>query len=162
MKKYDTVIAIDPDVEKSGIAELNVKQRMLEATTLPFPLLLDYLQERRDSAEEAGISIIVVVEAGWLNAISNYHTEADRRGQRIAKNVGANHQVGKMIVEMCEHYGIPVDAVKPLRKKWKGKAGKITQEEIASFTGLVGRMNQEARDAALLAWVYAELPIRII
>ena len=44
---------------------------------------------------------------------------------------------------------------------WQGKDGKITQQEIASFTGITGRNNQEERDAALLAWVYAGLPIKI-
>ena len=104
---------------------------------------------------------MVVVEAGWLNKVSNYHTAAGRRGQRIAKNVGANHQVGKMIVEMAKHYGIEVVEQAPLRKCWKGKNGKITHEELASFTGLMGKTNQDARDAALLAWIYANLPIRL-
>jgi hypothetical protein len=43
---------------------------------------------------------------------------------------------------------------------WHGRDGKITQEEIAAFTGIDGRHNQEERDAALLAWIYAGLPIK--
>jgi len=62
---------------------------------------------------------------------------------------------------MCKHYGIEVIEHFPLRKIWKGKDGKITQEELASFTGLKGRTNQDARDAALLAWSFANLPIRL-
>lgn len=48
-----------------------------------------------------------------------------------------------------------------LRKGWKGKDGKITHDELASFTGLMGRTNQDVRDAALLAWAFAGLPIRV-
>jgi hypothetical protein len=160
MTKYDTIVAIDPDVDKSGVAELNPLHRLLEVTSLSFPQLIDYLQTRQKLSDTAKTSLLVVVEAGWLNSISNFHTTAGRKGQRIAKNVGANHQVGKMIVEMCEYYAIPVVIAKPLKKTWKGKDGKITQEEIALFTGITGRTNQEGRDAALLAWVYAGLPIR--
>jgi hypothetical protein len=161
MKKYDTVIAIDPDIAESGVAELSPQHRLLEVTNLNFPQLIDYLQYRKKMSDTAHTSLVVVVEAGWLNAISNYHTAAGRRGQRIAKNVGANHQTGKHIVEMCRHYAIPVETIKPLKKTWKGKDGKITHEEIALFTGITGRTNQEERDAALIAWIYAGLPIRL-
>jgi hypothetical protein len=105
---------------------------------------------------------VVVVEAGWLNTISNYHTAAGRRGQRIAKNVGANHQVGKIIVQMCKSYGIEVVEQRPLKKMWHGKDGKITREELAAFTGLKEQNNQEERDAALIAWIYAGLPIKML
>ena len=49
----------------------------------------------------------------------------------------------------------------PLRKCWKGRDGKITQIELNYFTGITGRTNQEARDAALIAWNFAGFPIRI-
>ena len=62
--------------------------------------------------------------------------------------------------DMCEHYGIEVMAHAPLRKCWQGKDGKITHEELAYFTGITGRTNQDERDAGLLAWNYAGMPIR--
>jgi hypothetical protein len=158
--KANYIIGIDPDVTKSGYAFLDVAQRKLHLYSLPFPELLDRLIAVKRTYALPDMTFIVVVEAGWLNAISNYHTAAGRRGQRIAKNVGANHQVGKMIVEICSHYAIPVETVKPLKKMWHGRDGKITQEEIAAFTGINGRHNQEERDAALLAWIYAGLPIK--
>ena len=42
---------------------------------------------------------------------------------------------------------------------WKGKDGKITHDELAAFTGIMGRTNQEGRDAALLAWTWAGFPL---
>jgi hypothetical protein len=160
MKNYDNVIGIDPDVDKSGVAYLRTSTRQLEVSSLTFPRLMDYLQFAARKRDEKKETLIVVVEAGWLNTISNYHTDAGRRGQRIAKNVGANHQVGKIIVQMCERHDIPVEIVKPLKKMWKGKDGKITQKEIQAFTGL-SKTNQEGRDAALIAWTYAGLPIKL-
>ena len=38
---------------------------------------------------------------------------------------------------------------------------KITADELQQITGLIGRTNQESRDAVLLAWCYANLPIRL-
>jgi hypothetical protein len=160
-KEPHCIIAIDPDVDKSGVAELR-PPRLLEVTSLSFPQLLDYLQfVKREIITAQGLAVTVVVEAGWLNAISNYHTKAGQIGQRIARNVGSNHQVGKMTVEMCRHYKIPVETIKPLKKMWQGKDGKITHEELAAFTGITGRTNQESRDAALIAWLYAGLPVKI-
>ncbi|MDR1120265.1 MAG: hypothetical protein LBM08_05040 [Dysgonamonadaceae bacterium] len=160
--KPNYIIGIDPDTSMSGVASLEVSTRKLKLESLALPLLLDYLQfVKREKQTAQQQEVIVVVEAGWLNTISNYHTAPSRKGQRISKNVGSNHQVGKMIVEMCKHYGIPVELMRPLRKIWKGKDGKITQEELAAFTGITGRNNQEERDAALIAWGWAGLGVRV-
>jgi predicted nuclease with RNAse H fold len=153
--KYDNIIAIDPDVYKSGVAFLKPSTRQLEVSNLEFPLLLDYLQHAK--------TLVVVVEAGWITQ-ANWHL---RRGDnaRIASakgnSTGRNHETGRKIVEMCKHYGIEVIEHTPLRKCWCGKDGKITHKELESFTGIIGRTNQDGRDAALLAWCYANLPIVI-
>ena len=163
MKKYDNVIAIDPDVEKSGVAELSPQHRLLEVTNLTFPQLLDYLQSRKKMSDTAHTSLIVVVEAGWLIQ-SNWHLlPKDTKAVAAAKgnSTGRNHETGRKIVEMCKHYGIEVLEHFPLKKCWKGKDKKITHEELASFTGLRGQTNQESRDAALLAWCFSGLPIRM-
>jgi hypothetical protein len=60
---------------------------------------------------------------------------------------------------------MPHEEIKPLNLRikghniWNGKDGKITHEELAAFTGLKGRTNQEERDAALIAWNYAGFPL---
>jgi hypothetical protein len=159
--KYDNIIAIDPDKEKSGVAFLKPKTRQLEVSNLTFPMLLDYLQHAKKVQGETMESLIVVVEAGWIVKKSNFHEAQGHRAEKIAKDVGANHETGRKIIEMCEHWGIEVLPHIPLVKCWKGKDRKITHEELASFTGIMGRTNQDARDAALLAWTFAGLPIRI-
>lgn len=159
--RHDNVIGIDPDAEKSGVAFLEVKTRKLEVANLTFPDLLDYLQFSKEQGEKTGQSLIVVVEAGWMVGKSNYHPFQGHRAEKIAKDVGRNHETGRKIAEMCRHWGIEVLEHHPLRKMWKGKDGKITHEELVYFTGLIGRTNQESRDAALLAWEYAGLPIRV-
>jgi len=162
--KYDIIIAIDPDVEWSGVATLQPDIRDLETTNLSFPLLLDYLQDVRINAKENKKTILVVVEAGHLIK-SNWHlTKYDSKQSAASKgsDAGRNNETGRKIVEMCKHYGLKVTEQVPLRKYWKGPNGKISHEELKRFSTLKKkRTNQEERDAALIAWVHANLPIRV-
>lgn len=159
----DTVIGIDPDVDKNGVACLDCNTRTLEISTYTFPDLLDYLLYMKRSSEVQGKNAVVIVEAGWMNK-GNWHV---RRGQSViaaaktGQNTGRNEQVSRIIGQMCERYGLHYEFIKPLRKVWRGKDGKITHEELAYFTGIQGHTNQEGRDAALLAWEYAGFPVKV-
>lgn len=166
MTKHHNIIGIDPDVEKSGIAYLQVATRKLEASTLTFPELLDYLQFVKKTSIEKNETVVVVVEASWL--ISHHWQTKRGDNQRVTarkgNSAGRNHEVGRKIVEMCEHYGLEVIEQRPLRKCWKGRDGKITADElnyilINGGSLPIKRSNQEMRDAVLLAWNYAGLPI---
>lgn len=156
------IIGIDPDVDKNGVAIVERETRRLEATSLPFAQLIDYLRWCKEREEESDCVFIVHIEAGWLNQ-SNWHTRwGDSISQSAAKgrSQGRNEQVSRLLGEMCEHIGVPYRFIKPYAKCWQGRDRKITHEELAGFTGIMGRTNQEARDAALIAWLGAELPIK--
>lgn len=162
-RKIDIIIAIDPDVEKNGVAYLNCENKNLEISTLSFPELLDYLRYVQRRAETTQKHLVVVVEAGYMNK-GNWHLNPkDTKAAAAAKgnHAGRNHETARKIVEMCKHWQMEVKEVKPLEKCWKGKDRKITHEELARFTGVMGRTNQEGRDAALLAWVYAGFSIKL-
>lgn len=164
MIKRDRVIGIDPDCDRSGITELHVKSRCLNVTTLSFPLLMDYLRFlKSEFVDKMGESVVVVIEAGWKNE-SNWHAtrSSPAAAAKIGQNTGRNHEVARKIAEMARHIGLEVDEIKPLRKCWEGKDGKITQEELSKIVGgLDKRLNQDARDSCLIAWVYAGLPIKL-
>jgi hypothetical protein len=67
-----------------------------------------------------------------------------------------------MIVQYCKAIGIDVIEQWPLKKCWKGPDGKITHAELAHFVpGLPSRTNSEERDAILLMWNEATLPMKI-
>lgn len=161
---HDVVIGIDPDKDKSGVAYLNVANRHLELAALPFVETLDYLAYCKRQADESGNKVIVVIEGGWLNRSVWHVMPSDTKAVAAKKGyaVGQNHQTGMFLQECCEKIGLPCKVVKPLRKCWQGHDRKITHEELVCITGiLTRRTNQEERDAALLAWVEANLPIRI-
>lgn len=160
---FDIVIGIDPDVDKNGVALLNSNTKLLNITTLTFPDLLDYLLYQKRIAESTEQHLIVAIEAGWLNK-GNWHV---KRGQSViaaaktGQNTGRNEQVSRIIGQMCERYGLHYEFIRPLKKCWHGKDGKITHEELSYFTGIAGHTNQEGRDAALIAWIYAGFAVRV-
>lgn len=159
----DAIIAIDPDIEQNGVAFLDCSSRRLEVSSLSFPDTLDYLRYAQRQAQIRQHSYIVYIEAGWLNKAHWHLSPRDSRQKAaaIGNQVGRNHEVGRKLFEMCQHWGIPCELVKPLALRsggvhlWSGKDGKITHEELAAFTGIVGHTNQEGRDAALIAWYKA-------
>ena len=163
--KADYIIGIDPDTDKSGVAQLKVAGREMEAFSLSFPVLLDYLQRIRQKELMEGVKVLVVVEASWKIS-TNWHTkrgESVRTVARKGNDAGRCHEVGRKIVECARYYGLDVVEQLPLKKIWKGKDGKITHDELSVFVpGLPSRTNQEERDAMLLAWNHAGFPIRII
>ena len=161
--KADIVIGIDPDVSKSGVGVVSREGGVEACVSLTFPQLLEYLQIERDRRRAENLSVVVVVEASWKIS-TNWHTqrgESVRTAARKGKDAGRCHEVGRKIVECARYYGLEVVERLPLKKIWKGKDGKITDEEIKAFMPIQGRTNQEERDAALLAWDYAGLPIRL-
>lgn len=160
--RHDIIIAIDPDVEQSGVARLDVTQRKSWAETLPFPMLIEYI--RQVYRTNLGKSIAVVVEASWHKTHNWHLNRRDTLGIAAKKGYdeGRNHEAGRKIIEMLNYYGIEVIEKEPLRKIWKGPDGKITHTEITAITGWdKKRSNQEERDAMLLAWDRSGLPIRI-
>lgn len=155
----DYVIAIDPDVDKNGVATLHPGSRVIETQSLEFAPLLDYIQNTARVCNQEGKTLIVLVEAGWLNKGHWHGRSTDNARVSSAKGnaTGRNHEVGRKLVECIRHYGVEVIEQKPLRKTWKGADGKITHAELAAFTSIKGRTNQEERDAVLIAWSFAGL-----
>lgn len=168
--KVDYVIGIDPDVEKNGVAFLECSTKRLEVTSLTFPDLLDFLRSTQRKAEVLQKNFRVIIEAGWLNKAHWHLTSKDTKQSAAAKGnaAGRNHEVGRKIAEICSHWQLPHELMKPLALKmggvnlWKGADGKITHEELAAFTGITGKTNQEGRDAALIAWTWAGFSMRIL
>lgn len=162
MKRNGFLVGIDPDVSKSGFALLDCEAReFTQVEALTFPAVIDRFAELA-AMKADGKDIIVVMEDSDL--ATNWHSNIlDSRAVCAAKgrSVGLCHATARHLKECAENFGLEVVMMKPLRKFWKGRDGKITHEEAAYFMrGLPKQTNQESRDAALLAWAYADYPIR--
>lgn len=164
--KPEVIIGIDPDNKESGVGIVYKSTRSVSVAKYSFPKLMEYLSLTKSYDKP----ILVVIEGGWLNQ-SNWHIKTastyvkDKlaRAAAIGRSTGMNAQTGILIGEMCEHLGIACSIVKPLEKLWSGKDRKITQAELQYIVGnahKLPRMNQDERDALLLAWTYADLPIK--
>ena len=164
------VVGIDPDCDQSGVAIVDPETREIKARKLRFSEIVLLLQTMKQEAAEQkdGRLFKVVIGAGWLHK-GNWHGSHNRymsvnKAAEIGRGVGRNHQTGMLIEEISRFLlGLPTELQKPFQKCWKGKDGKITQEELQQVTGTpkLPRMNQDQRDAVLIAWVNAGLPLRI-
>lgn len=169
MNKPKFIIGIDPDVKKSGFAVLDVDAKeIVQVEALSFPDLILMLNRicidnRLEFGQPKLSGVQIVIEDS--DDTTNWHLPAGvntRAAAAIGHNVGLCHATQRHIQEWAVNLGFDVKLTKPLKKEWMGRDGKITQEEIMQFIpGLPKKMNQECRDAALLAWNEAGLPIRI-
>jgi hypothetical protein len=133
------IIGIDPDLEASGVATLkNGQIESLEC--LSFPKLIELIVNKKLIIKK------VVIEAGWLNAKSNWHqAKTIQVAAKIGKNVGENHATGKILAQMIAAMGVSVQLVRPT-------ASKLNAEQFKKLTGFAGMTNPEKRDAGVLVW----------
>lgn len=149
LKSSKIKVAIDPDVRSSGIALIEKGQ--LKVMNMGLFQLYEWFKLYQTEIE------IVHVEASWL--ISNNFTAISGTTSaklKIANRTGANHEIGRKIVEALELLNIKYKLVPPLKKIWKGINKKITHKELMDILqvkklGFNERQtNQEQRDAVLL------------
>ena len=169
MQKPEIIIAIDPDIDGSGVAVFYMTTKCFQAGNMTLPKLVDFIKDKKGWCEGEGISYVVVVEASYLVS-ANWHLSWDDSKNRAAakgRQVGRNHEIGRQIVEFCKYLNIPYEEKLPLKKCWAGKDGKITSEELSllmegmELPKWSGRTNQEIRDAMLLALDRSGLPLRL-
>lgn len=169
MTKTDIIIAIDPDIDGSGVAVFYMSTKLFQAGNMILPKLVDFLKDKKGWCEGEGFSFIVVIEASYLIS-ANWHLSWDDSKKRAAakgRQVGRNHEIGRQIVEFCKYLDIPYEEKLPLKKCWAGKDGKITHEELMllmegmELPAWTGKTNPEMRDAMLLALDRSGLPLRM-
>jgi len=143
-------IGIDPDIEASGIAHWDTETSTFDyIKNMSFWDIMDVLEIMNMTKTYEVIDFTVIIEAGWLISKSNWHGKGYQSksvGEKIAKNVGSNHQIGILIAEYCERYGIAYELKKPL--------GKVKSDYFKKITGYTKRTNQDQRDAAMLVYGY--------
>jgi hypothetical protein len=151
------VIGIDPDLRKSGMALIDTtgKKQIIKLGVMKFHALEIFLLETWKTALRQKSDLIVVIEAGWLNPVANYHTNDAKGGayssrvmQHISGSTGRNEAVGMLLAEYCGEKGIPYKLFRPNRNtpKWNNR-------EFKMITGWSGTSNQEERDAVRAAWM---------
>lgn len=163
VEKPDVILSIDPDIDKSGFSRIDIDTRKIQLFSLTFPEVIKMCDSVRKECESAGKRLKIIVEAGWINKgywhVNPYDSKA--MAARKGHDVGLNHGTGINLVSYLKSSGYDVEEVRPLRKCWKGKDGKITAEEFKEITGYDKRSSQDCRDAGLIGWIIAGFPVRI-
>ena len=149
--KYDYYLGIDPDTEKSGVALWSRKrQQFVFVKSIEFWDLVDFIQdgELKDFEMFSWVDedVQVIIEGGWLVEKSNFHKEQGvRRRERIAKNVGMNHEVGILLEALCKRIGMPCEVTAP-------SGMKLDARVFRQMTKWEKTTNQDNRDAAMLVF----------
>ncbi len=138
------LIGIDPDLEASGFAVIT--EDKCERKTLVTNKGMAELIETLIQYHAIG-PVMVYIEAGWLNVKSNFRqTRSKTLGESIARKVGENHGVGKIIASVCEYYKIPYELIRPSQHTMS----KLKAPEFKKITGYFETTNQDGRDALML------------
>ena len=114
--KYDVVIGIDPDVERSGLAILGLYDMKLTVNSHPFPELLEIVRSVAFEGAELGHATVVYVEAGWKNK-SNWHlSPKDTRASAAKKgeHVGRNQETGSFLSPIMLFFHQKIQLVQPI------------------------------------------------
>lgn len=136
-------IGIDPDIDKSGVALYTNDDMSLYLCNLSFFELFDFIKQSKKKHEK----LMVIIEGGWLNK-GNWHKSnkfSSAVNTKIGSHTGANHEVGRKIVEMCDYLSVKYKVVKPT-------TSKKSAAEFKAITSISYRTNQEQRDAAMLVY----------
>lgn len=138
------LIGIDPDVEAIGVSIITDGKMVIEKKS--FFHLYGYLELLKlGFGFDYAYTVKVYIEAGWLNTKSNWHVsgKGENVASRIGTKVGANHQVGKLIAEMCEYLGLEYELVQP-------RTSKYSIKQFRMMSGYKGKLDQDMVDSALL------------
>ncbi len=148
-------IGIDPDLTNTGIAIWDTEQKKIQRyySNSFWGLVKDVLAGENKN-------ITYVIEAGHLNKKSNYHINKHTKDnifirETIAKKVGENHAVAKLLVSFFEENGISYIERKPLNKQGMKREGAWTPQGRKLFqksTGIDTKINDDCRDAILLVF----------
>jgi hypothetical protein len=144
-------IGIDPDIDKSGVAVLSAELKMLKA--MRFFDLIEFLNKHKS------VITCVHIEASWLRP-HNWHANKYNGvnvASSIGKDIGANHQVGRLIAEYCKENKIKYFLEMPKKLVWGRGNEKIKHTELIKhfskryeFLKNYKTTNKEVRDAFLL------------
>jgi len=143
------IIAIDPDMRKSGVAIIDEDGGIVELESMGIVQLSELAEQMKGST-------FVIEDVNANGAVYRHNRKGNASVQaRIAQNIGMVKAAGTMIIEIIESATgrPPILAPAGLGKQVKRNA-KLFRE----MTGWQGSTNEDTRDAAAIGmWVAHQL-----
>jgi len=94
--------------------------------------------------------LIVIEDVQANKAIYTRNDVGGRKvAQQIAQRVGMNKQMQTVVMDIAEHYGVPVIAVKPTAANWADDKARFE-----AATGWTKQSNRDTRSAAYFGWLH--------
>lgn len=146
LNKPKYIIGIDPDVLKCGFSVYDTELKQLtDVRSVPLFALLEQI----DVTVSNG-NYLIRLEAGWLSKKSNWHGGRDKVAQKIASQVGRNHEVGRQIEKYIIQQKYNYELLKP------NGYSKIFKdaEYFKQVTGWSKQTNEDSRASCAMVWGY--------
>lgn len=138
MTANKTVIGIDPDCKKSGLAiyRNGVLEELLNLTFKDYCIAL--------AEKRFGDCLLVIEDANHIAGIYARNRHANIQAQaKIAQSVGRVKMLGQCMIEYAEVLGYQVISEKPTRSNFAND-----REKFEIYTKWKGKSNPETRSAA--------------
>lgn len=145
---HKSILAIDPDVQKSGVARLS-NGVITKLEKLTFAELVDVFSELDES------TVVLIENVELINTTFKRSKTNAAAMNKIAQNVGMVKGTYRHLVAMAEHYGVNITPVPPLGiRNPTARRAKQDAEFFKKLTGYQGRTNEDTRDAGMIAFLY--------
>jgi hypothetical protein len=143
------IIAIDPDLKKSGVAIIDKDGEIVKLESMGLPVLIGVIDRYKGA-------IYAIEDVNKHGTVYRHNRKGGQAVQaRIAQNIGMVKAAGSMIAELIEDTTGRPPILAPLGI---GKQVKRSAKLFRELTGWQGRTNEDMRDAASIGrWVAAEL-----
>jgi hypothetical protein len=142
-----TVIGVDPDAEKHGIA-IYFDGRLAELMRFPLPILLGIAQKAFEANNNTVVSIEDVMANQFVYARNQHSNKAAQ--SKIAMHIGRCQQAQVELMRWLDHYGIPYVLHKPQKGNWADK-----RDLFERITGWTKQSNEDTRAAAYFGYLEA-------
>ena len=136
------ITAIDPDMRKSGVCQLNDKGEILSLESMSIIEIIEHVQHYPNDD-------YVIEDVNKIKAM--YARGRNTSNTRIAQNVGMCKGAGTIIIDIISHYATSKPTLAPvgLGKQFKNNAALFKQ-----VTGYEKQTNEDKRDAYAIAHWY--------
>jgi hypothetical protein len=139
------ITAIDPDLRKSGVCELNSNGDINILQAMNITDLIDYVRYFRDNT-------YVIEDVNKIKAM--YNRGAKTNNTTIAQNVGMCKGAGTIITDIVTHYAERPPILAPVGL---GKTVKNNTKLFNELSGWTKSSNEDMRDAwAIARWHFIQ------
>lgn len=143
--KEDYIVAIDPDVSLSGVSYINNNAVYIKKYSFE-KIIFEFFKDIKEKKH------IVLIEASWLIK-STFNTSIQGQSPlyvaKIAKNIGANHAVGRKLLDCAIFLGINAIPVLPIKDHIHKLSHQQIIDALSSYKLIptFNTSNQDERDA---------------